>query len=365
MNRIRVLVVDDSSLMRKVVSDVIATSPEMEVVGHAANGKIALQKIAELNPDVVTLDVEMPEMDGLTAVKAMHKAHPRLKVIMCSTLTERGAEATLEALGSGAVDYVTKPSGSATLQGGISRLRDDLLPKIKAHGRRFQQSQAAVAPKHVAPIAPPVLPPKASSIKMVCVGSSTGGPNALADIFATFPKGFELPILVVQHMPPVFTAMLAQRLNKLGCGLIFHEAEDGMSVQSGHVYIAPGGRHMEVRLRAGLPFLHLHDGPPENSCRPAVDVLFRSVATTYGGHTLAVVLTGMGSDGCRGCEQLASLGARVIAQDEPTSVVWGMPGAVARAGLADEIVPLQQISDRIRKTVQRHAVLAPSLLRTA
>jgi len=362
MSRIRVLVVDDSALMRKLVSDIVARDPEMEVVGLAANGRIALQKIPQVNPDVITLDIEMPEMDGLAAMRAIHAAYPKVKVIMCSTLTERGAQATLEALGHGAVDYVTKPSRSSSVQESMDRLSDDLLPKIRAHTGRLVLFAKPVGPVRRA--AKPVLA-KSTSLKIVCIGSSTGGPNALADVFGTFRPGFPLPIVIVQHMPPVFTAMLAQRLNKLNCGLIFHEGSDGMAVEAGHAYIAPGGRHMEVRTQRGQVVVRLHDAPPESSCRPAVDVLFRSVAEEFSGHALAVVLTGMGSDGCRGVEKLGALGARVLAQDEKTSVVWGMPGAIARAGLADEIVPLPQIGSRIQDLVQRHSVLATRALRAA
>lgn len=357
MSRTRVLVVDDSALMRKIVSDIVLSDPELELVGTAGNGSLALQKIPQLNPDVITLDIEMPEMDGLTAVKLIHAKYPAIKVIMCSTLTARGAEETLEALARGAVDYVTKPSKSSSIQESNGRLSEDLLPKIKAHGRRaLTSAHKSVEPVIRRPAGSPALA-KSTSLKVVCIGSSTGGPNALADVFSSFKRPFGLPIVMVQHMPPVFTAMLAQRLNKLNCGVIFHEGAEDMPVEPGHAYIAPGGRHMEVRKKRGQMVVHLHDAPPESSCRPAVDVLFRSVAEEFGGHALAVILTGMGADGCRGCDQLGSLGARVLAQDEKSSVVWGMPGAVARAGLADEILPLPQIGTKIQDIVQRHGLL--------
>jgi two-component system chemotaxis response regulator CheB len=351
--KIRVLVTDDSSLMRKAVSDVLARDPDIEVVGVAANGKIALQKIPQVNPDLITLDLEMPEMDGLTALKLVRAQYPLVKVIICSKLSERGAQITLDALALGAIDYVTKPNGS-TPQESLEKLAEQLLPKVRvllrppAFGDRSAGLATLVARRPIVPAS------KTSSLKIVCIGSSTGGPNALADVFSSFQAPLPVPIVLVQHMPPLFTAMLAQRLNKLNCGTTFHEGATDMPVQAGHAYIAPGGFHMEVRMKEGRPVVRLHEGTPENSCRPAVDVLFRSVAETYLGNALAVILTGMGSDGRRGCEQLAPLGARILAQDEATSVVWGMPGAVTRAGLPDEVVPLPQMGRRILDTVQRY-----------
>jgi two-component system chemotaxis response regulator CheB len=226
------------------------------------------------------------------------------------------------------------------------------LPKIKAHGR------AGSAPAERLPANPvragaflPVREPP----QIVCIGSSTGGPNALAEIFGSVFGPFPVPIVIAQHVPPVFSAMLAQRLNKVACGIAFHEARDGMPILAGQAYLAPGGQHLEVRLLKGSPVAHLHDGPQENSCRPSVDVLFRSVAETYGGRSMAVVLTGMGIDGKASCARLSGLGAQILAQDEKSSVVWGMPGAVVRAGLADEVVPLELMGRRIQAAFERGA----------
>ena len=349
MPKIRVLVVDDAVVMRKLISEALTRDPLIEVVGVAANGKIALQRIPQLNPDAITLDVEMPEMDGVQTLKELRKTYPKLPVIMFSTLTSRGAAATLDALTAGATDYVTKPANVGNVTECIDRLHAELLPKIKVHCR------------HINPVVlpPPVIPAAASAskpamprpairalVEAVCIGTSTGGPNALAEVFKTFPASFHLPVFIVQHMPPVFTAMLAERLNGRG-SIKFHEGAEGMRVESGHAYVAPGGKHMEVRKMGLSKILHLQDEPPENSCRPAVDVLFRSVVAVYGANILGVVMTGMGQDGLRGCEIIRERGGQVVVQDEASSVVWGMPGYVAQAGYADAVVPLDQIAAEI------------------
>jgi two-component system, chemotaxis family, protein-glutamate methylesterase/glutaminase len=368
--RLRVLIVDDAVVMRRMITEVLSRDPGLEVIGTAANGRLALQKIAQTQPDVITLDVEMPEMDGVATVREIRKQWPRLPVIMFSTLTQRGAAVTLDALAAGATDYVTKPANVGSITEGMQRLEHDLVPKIKLHClQTAPAAPAPIAPAGTRPTSPSaaapgaggiILPPRTplraaapsagQRIDVVAIGSSTGGPNALADLFPQIPGGFEVPILVVQHMPPVFTKMLAERLGR-GSKLRFHEGENGMPVQAGHVYIAPGGHHMEVVREDKLVKIRLQDGPPENSCRPAVDVLFRSVAQVYGSHTLAVILTGMGSDGLKGCTTLRERGAPVFAQDQATSVVWGMPGYVSQAGLAEKILPLPQIAPEIARRV--------------
>lgn len=342
--RIRVLVVDSSVVMRKLISDVLSRDPTIEVVGVAANGHIALQKLTQVNPDIVTLDFEMPEMDGVATLKELRKTHPKLPVIMFSPLTSRGAVATLDALAAGATDYVTKPSSTAKMQEYIDRLQNELLVKIKIHCRFVRLPPLPVPAGKAANRGLPVSP--ATPIQAVCIATSTGGPNALAEVFKHFPGEFHLPILIVQHMPPVFTATLAERFAAFG-NLMFHEGVEGQKVEPGHAYIAPGGKHMEVRRFGSHAVLHIQEEPPENSCRPSADVLFRSAVNVYGGKILGVVMTGMGQDGLRGCELIRERGGQIIVQDEATSVVWGMPGAVAIVGCADKIVPLDQIAGEI------------------
>jgi two-component system chemotaxis response regulator CheB len=356
MPRIRVLVVDDAVVMRKMIAEALGSDAQLEVVGTAANGKIALQKIPQVNPDILTLDIEMPEMDGLQTVRELRKTYPKLPVIMLSTLTIKGAESTFDALDAGATDYVTKPSNVGNMAEGLERLRTELIPKIKAHCRHIPpppaaaanpaapSSGATAATRFIAKTSP--APARATPPAVLCIGCSTGGPNALAAVFKAITRPLPVPVLIVQHMPPLFTQMLAERLGK-DSPLKFHEGEEGQSVEPGHVYIAPGGRHMEVRRDGAAVRLHLHDGPPENSCRPAVDVLFRSVAEVYGGATVALIMTGMGQDGLHGCTVLRERGATILDQDEATSVVWGMPGYVAEAGLAHQILPLTDIPDAL------------------
>jgi len=348
MPKIRILVVDDAVVMRKLITESLRQDPDLEVVGVAANGKIALQKIPQVNPDLITLDLEMPEMDGLTTLREIRKIYPRLGVIIFSTLSQQGAVATLEALSLGANDYVTKPANVGGVTEAIARLETELIPKIKAHCRRLLIA-ATPAPASVVPRGAGF--GLAAPIDVVCLGTSTGGPNALAEVFQALPGDLPVPVVMVQHMPPMFTTMLAERLDARSAWRC-HEGAEGQLVENGHAYLAPGGRHMEV-VRAGVHIrLHLHDGPAENSCRPAVDVLFRSVAAAYGRGVLGVVMTGMGQDGLRGCGVIREKGGRVLAQDEASSVVWGMPGQVAQAGLADKVLPLNQIAREIAQQVR-------------
>ncbi len=349
--RLRVLVVDDSVVIRRLVRNVLEQDPDIEVVGAAANGSIALAMIPQVNPDAITLDIEMPEMDGLEALRRIRKQYPELRVIMFSTLTERGASATFEALALGADDYVTKAANVGSLHVSLASLRDELVPKIKQFFL-FAPDSPPPRPtaRHPAPrprLVRPLLRPK-----VVAIGVSTGGPTALAAIVPQFPDSFPLPILVVQHMPPVFTRMLAERLQTL-TSLRVEEASEGAAVEPGKILIAPGNYHLQVAnsVPGSGVRVKLDQGPPENSCRPAVDVMFRSVERVYGGSVISVILTGMGHDGLRGMEVLKGSGAYVIAQDEATSVVWGMPGAVVEAGLADAVVPLDGIVPEILKQI--------------
>ncbi len=362
MPPIRILVVDDSVVVRRVLSDLLSSDPDLEVVGVAANGRAGLQKLAQLDPDVVILDIEMPELDGIQTLRELRRTNRRVPVIMFSTLTERGASATLEALAAGASDYVTKPTNTGGLADASERLRAELIPRVKhlARPRRAAtpgQGHSAPARPVPAPQAVTVRRPPAttpSRPEVVAVGVSTGGPNALADLLPALPAGLPVPVLVVQHMPPTFTRLLAERLDRVSA-LTVREAEAGMPLQPGHVYVAPGDHHLVVERAGATVVTRITQDPPENSCRPAVDVLFRSVADVYGAHALGVVMTGMGQDGLRGSQVLVERGARVLAQDEATSVVWGMPGYVARAGLADAVLPLGALAGEIVKRVARTA----------
>jgi two-component system chemotaxis response regulator CheB len=351
MPKIRVLVVDDSVVIRRLVSEELARDPGLEVAGTAANGRIALARLPQVNPDLVILDVEMPEMDGLQTLKELRKTYPRLPVLMFSSLTERGAEATLDALALGATDYFTKPTSQGGVEASLRVVREELIPEIKA-----VCAAAAVREGKARPAAPAAAPPSrpaaaTGTVQVLAIGASTGGPNALAEVFSRLPADFPVPIVVVQHMPPMFTRLLAERLSAQSPVRV-HEAASGGVLQPGHAFVAPGGHHMIVVRDAGQYRVLLHQDPPENSCRPAVDVLLRSLARACGANSLTVILTGMGQDGLRGCETVRAAGGQVLAQDEATSVVWGMPGYVARAGLADRVLPLALIPAEVVQRVR-------------
>lgn len=390
------MVVDDSVVVRRIVTEVLTADPQIDLAGVAANGRIALAKIPQVNPDIVTLDVEMPEMNGLETLVELRKLYPKLPVIMFSTLTEKGGATTLEALARGASDYVTKPANVGSVNEAIQRLRAEMLPKIKglcahlidaprpprmselaARAAAETRTRAAGDPAAATPAATitplagarpatPRLAPRPSlaspairssvlpgPIEVVVIGVSTGGPNALAALVPALPGDFPVPVLIVQHMPPLFTKLLAERLTATS-SLRASEAFDGAVPGPGTLWIAPGDFHMTIARSGGATgaaVLKLNQDPPENSCRPAVDPLFRSAAAVYGPRALGVVLTGMGQDGMRGSRSLVEAGARVLAQDEATSVVWGMPGYVASEGLADKVLPLGEIAGEIRKRV--------------
>jgi two-component system chemotaxis response regulator CheB len=345
---IRILIVDDSVVIRKLLSDTLSEDDALEVVGTASDGRIALAKISQLKPDLITLDVEMPVMNGLETLALLRKSHPTLPVIMFSTLTERGAAATLDALSLGASDYAAKPSNTGSPAAAADRIRNELIPKIKALCGAF------VAQKLVAiPACRPAPKPRVRSnprIEIVAIGTSTGGPNALAELLPRIPSDFPVPIVVVQHMPPIFTRLLADRLASQSA-IPVKEGSAAAILSPGHAWIAPGNFHMTV-MRAGPNWcLELNQSPPENSCRPAVDVLFRSVAVAFGGNVLAVVMTGMGSDGVLGAQAIRDAGGNVIIQDEASSVVWGMPGLVHASGLDDAAYPLAQLPMEITRRV--------------
>jgi two-component system chemotaxis response regulator CheB len=296
----------------------------------------------------------MPEMDGLETLRQLRRTHPTLPVIMFSTLTERGATATLDALAAGASDYVTKPANVGSVTVAVQRVRDELLPRLKGLVRRTPPVAAAPAPvKKAAPVVAalplrPAGPP--APVRILAIGVSTGGPNALAAVLPSLPATWPTPIVIVQHMPPMFTRLLAERLDAQ-CRVSVVEAADGMAIKPGVAYVAPGDFHMSVVPGADGMKVALSQGPPENSCRPAADVLFRSVARAYGRGALGLVLTGMGQDGLRGSEAIHEAGGRILAQDEASSVVWGMPGFVVRAGLAERTLPLAAIGPELTRLV--------------
>jgi two-component system chemotaxis response regulator CheB len=345
--KIRVLVVDDSVVIRRLVCHSLGEDPGVEVVGVAANGRIALARIPQVNPDVITLDIEMPEMDGLEMLRELRSRDRITPVVMFSTLTERGAAATFEALSLGADDYVTKASNAGSLDVSLANLRQELIPKI----RQFFQL-AEVRPR-LQPEFRPAAAPFATPCRRhaVAIGVSTGGPAALARVVPLFPAAFPLPIFIVQHMPPLFTRLLSERLDSL-TPLTVREAIEGEIAQPGHIYVAPGDRHMRVVNSGHGPLISLDQSPPLNSCRPSVDALFNSLADVYGSAVVAAVLTGMGRDGMTGAERLAARGAYIVAQDEDSSVVWGMPGAVVNAGVANLVVPLDGVVPAILREVE-------------
>ncbi len=443
---IRILVVDDSVVIRKLLTATLGEVAGLEVVATAGLGKIALAKIEQDPPDIVILDVEMPEMDGIETLKRIRKIAPRLPVIMFSTQTERGASATIEALTCGASDYVTKPSNVGNVLLAMARVREEMVPKIHALTARLatpapaprttaaiarlaapqplpQAPRPAVGPAALtapqpqalrpaagmaapraarvtgamAPVAParparttdvlatqpprptvatlptmpisrsgPVIEPLVRAatdairlrrpagprppIEIVAIGASTGGPNALAVLLTQLPADFPVPIVIVQHMLATFTRHFAERLASQ-CQIKIVEATAGDLLRPGQAYVARGDYHLLVERRAGRVCVATNQDQVENFCRPAVDVLFRSVAVSYGATALAVVLTGMGHDGLAGCGAIRDAGGDIIVQDEASSVVWGMPGFVARAGLASEVMPLDQLGSEVRRRV--------------
>lgn len=337
MKPIRVLLADDARSVRYLLGEVLADDPDIEVVGSAANGKILLRRLTTAEPDIVILDIEMPEMDGLEALRQLRSTHPSLPVIMFSSLTERGARATIEALRLGASDYLAKPQGSDAVPA-RTYIEKELITRIKAlaRPRKFNLAPARrLAPNKVR-----------GNVGIVAIGSSTGGPAALGLILSQLPKGLPVPVVVAQHMPAVFSVILAQRLNETS-RLKVAEATHGAPLEAGCVYLAPGGYHLEVLRARGRACCSLNQDPPVHACRPAVDVLFHSVAKSFGRACLAVVLTGMGSDGALGAAVLSDKGAQVIVQDQASAVVWGMPGSVVQRGAADRIVDLSAMAGEI------------------
>lgn len=347
MSKIHVLIVDDAVVVRSRLSKLLALDPDFEVASVAATGRIALAKIPQVHPDVVILDVEMPDMDGLETLAAIRQSYPDLPVIMFSTQTHTGAAATLDALALGASDYATKPSQLGSVEAANQHIQTTLFPKIKFFGTKTVRLPAADSAKIQSSRQ---IRSERSVIEILAIGVSAGGPNALALLLPQLPKTFPIPIVIVQHMPPMFTKLMAERL-ATKCQLHVAEAYSGALLTPGTIWIAPGDHHIEVTKSAAQMQLVTHQAPPENFCRPSVDVLFRSIAQQYSARSLGVILTGMGQDGLRGCESIHDVGGQILAQDEASSVVWGMPGFVANAGLADAVVPLEAMSIEILRRV--------------
>ena len=350
-SRIRVMVCDDSAVIRSIICRALGSDAAIEVVARACNGREALDHVRSRpnSIDVLVLDIEMPVMDGLTALPLLISAAPALKIVIASTLTTRGASTTLEAMRLGALDYVPKPS-AAELAGDIG-FQHELLRKIRGLGARQPAAPLDASGPIVLRSAPVPKP------RLLAIGSSTGGPQALMQFLQSLlghlgPVGLTVPAVLTQHMPAAFTPLLADQISRLG-GLPCSEAIDGETLHPGHLYVAPGGRHLLVaRSATGALLSRLDDHPPENFCRPSVDPMLRSAAQACDGRILMVMLTGMGHDGLAGSQALIAAGGAVLAQDEASSVVWGMPGAVARAGLCHAVLPLPAMADRAARLLQ-------------
>lgn len=379
MAAIRVLVIDDSVVVRKALSQLVQQDPQLELAGTAPTASIGIQKIEQTNPDVVVMDVEMPEMNGIEATSRIRQTWTRLPILMCGTLTERGAETTLRALAAGASDYIAKPSSTGGFgEDSVHTFRQDFIAKVKALASRREVLPALSLPTprrsaSMPPRAESLPPPPASLVARrrtgaevpaaLLIGSSTGGPNALASVFADLPGTLPVPIFVVQHMPPLFTRMLAERLTATTRVTVV-EAQHGDLVEAGRAYVAPGNHHMTVVRDGPRVRIALNQDPPENSCRPAVDVLFRAAAKVYGNGCVAAVLTGMGQDGTRGARDVVEAGGWVAVQDAASCVVPSMPSSVAHAGLAHEVVTLERMGTYLAMKVarSRSSVIAASRL---
>lgn len=355
---LRILVVDDTALFRRIVSDALALLPDVEVIGTAPNGKIALERVATLSPDLITLDIEMPEMDGLETLDALRQRGLKCGVVIVSALTRKGGDLTIRALERGAFDFITKPDAGD--QGStLSAISSALAPIVRAYRRHLEirsilkTGSVPVSPAATFPASPrSEIRPTPRKADMVLVGVSTGGPNALAKLLPALPVNFPAPILIVQHMPPLFTQSLASSLAKKSSVKV-KEAEDGETILAATAYIAPGGRHMKIAPGLkGETILRITDDPLENNCRPSVDYLFRSVANHFTGNTTAVIMTGMGSDGVLGLRLLKRKDNFIVAQDEASCVVFGMPGEAIKAGVVDVVVPLDQIADVVHRSVK-------------
>ncbi len=388
---IRVLVVDDTATYRRFVSDALAETPGIEVVGLAANGKIALMKIETLRPDVMTLDLEMPEMDGLELLRQLRQMQSEVGAIVVSGTSTQGADTTISALELGAFDFVAKPGGGVDPEANMRSLRKQLRSRIEAYTRhnRFRSVTQGVAPANSCSGSggggKPFTPKRRADVsnlrsvnsksvdasdiagglnrdsntesarlEIVALGISTGGPRTLTEMLPLLPGDLPVPILIVQHMPPVFTKSMADDLNRR-CELTVSEAVDGQSILPGHVLIAPGGKQMKVVRDSAVATIRITDDPPENSCRPSVDYLFRSVTRVHGPRAMGVIMTGMGNDGAIGSRQMKQRGASILAQDEASCVVFGMPKELVEEGIADAVGPPHFIAAEIVRRARRRA----------
>ena len=367
MDKLTALVVDDSVLYRKILSDIMTSFPDIELLGTAHNGKAALEKIQNLKPDLITLDFEMPELDGLETLKKLKDVSPGTRAVMVSSHTKAGAEITMKALEEGAFDFIAKPE-TKNIQESKDLLHSQIKPIVNALAskRRLRSPAAAAVPRTITGRTSEqmmseadsirnrmkaIMCPGASKINIVAIGISTGGPNALSKMIPMLPADLKVPIVIVQHMPPVFTAALADSLTKKGKLKAF-EGTEGMLIEPGKIYIAPGGKQMKLEEDSAKQMrISITDAPPENNCKPSVDYLFRSVAKHYKNNALGVIMTGMGCDGTKGLMIMKKLGAKVIAQDEQTCTVFGMPMEAIKAGVTDVIAPLENIAGEILDAV--------------
>ncbi len=361
---IRVMVVDDSAVVRGLIVRMLEADGGIEVVASVGNGQVAVSTLARTDVDVIILDIEMPVMDGLTALPKLLEVDPGVRVIMASTLTLRNAEVSIRALQAGASDYIPKPSSSRELSGGMD-FRRELIEKVHTLGR-IRSGGRSRGPARAAPARVRFSPPPAPPAKVVlrepgrlkpevlAIGSSTGGPQALFTLLKSIPRDLRLPVFLTQHMPATFTTILAEHITRM-TGWACAEAKDGDPVMAGRILLAPGDYHMTVEARGAQRFVRLNQDPPQNFCRPSVDVMLRSIEKIYGSRTLAAILTGMGQDGLAACRQVVEAGGTVVAQDEASSIVWGMPGAVANAGLCSAVLPLPDLAAYITRTASRGA----------
>ena len=347
--KIRVLVVDDSALMRQFIGDILNSDPRIEVIGTARDGRDALTQIAKLNPDVVTMDVEMPNMDGLAALTEIMRTHP-LPVIMVSSMTQEGAQTTMKALALGCVDFIGKPSGSISLN--IKTIGQEIIDKVIAASTARLRTKSGLmgGGAHTSGVrmAPPMMGGRRD---IVAIASSTGGPMALSELIPRLPKKFPVPIVITQHMPKEFTRSFSERLNAESAVEVV-EGFEGLTLKPGRVVIAPGGSHLIIKRRNGAAVCGLSDAPPVLSVKPAANIMFLSIADEYGGNVLCVILTGMGRDGTDGAMALKRKGAYVVAESQKTCVVYGMPKSAVDAGIVDEVLPLNEIPDAMVRLVK-------------
>ena len=361
----QIMLVDDSAVIRGLFRRTLDPDPEIDIVASVANGQQAIDALRRQSIEVIVLDIEMPVMDGLTALPQLLKIDPDVKIVMASTLTQQNAETSMKALSLGATDYIPKPTARHEIHS-AEAFKRELLEKVKTLGfqrrKRGGRKQPSVGARPAARAKAPAAEqskslyeesitlrkPSVIVPQILCIGSSTGGPPALMNILTRLKGDLEIPILITQHMPKTFTAILAQHIGKIsGCPCA--EGVDGETIERGRIYIAPGAMHMVVDTDSGRNIIRIEDGPPENFCKPAVDPMLRSVAKVYGPKALVAILTGMGHDGLAGARTIIDAGGTLLAQDEDTSVVWGMPGSVATAGLCSAVVPLNEIAMQIRK----------------